>query len=104
MLKNRLFYLFLVLSLVALVGFTGNPSQVTSKIVFRVDPPLMKGVPAAQQGISSLGMYCPFTVQEMQSLHTVTVIDNHEPILATSDGPIGYDGGTYALSQCRISK
>jgi hypothetical protein len=104
MLKNWWFYLFLVLSLIGLVGFSSKPSQVTSRIVFGADPPLEKAVPAVQQVTAPLGEYCPFTAQELQSLHTVTISSNHEPMLETSDGPIGYDGGIYALSQCRFGK
>jgi hypothetical protein len=102
MFKNRLFYLVLALSLIGLVGFSSNPSQITSKIVFGADPALQKVVPAVQQVTAPLGEYCPFTAQELQSLHTVTVGPDHESMLATSDGPIGFDGGTYALSQCRL--
>jgi hypothetical protein len=61
--------------------------------------------PAANQpALQVIGQYCPFNAQEIQSLHIVTINDDNEPMLATSDGPIGYDGGTFALSQCRISK
>jgi hypothetical protein len=102
MLKNRLFYLFLALSLIGLVGFTSNPSRIMSKIIFGPDPSLQKVVPAVQQVTAPLGEYCPFTAQELQSLHTVTVGSDHEPMLETSDGPIGFDGGTFALSQCRL--
>jgi hypothetical protein len=104
MLKKRWFFLFLALSLVGLVAFTGNPSQVTSKIVFGVDPPLLKVIPEVQQVAPSFGEYCPFNAQELHSLHTVTIMGTHETILATVDGPVGFDGGTFALSQCRMSK
>jgi hypothetical protein len=59
---------------------------------------------ASQQALQMTGQYCPFTVQEILSLHMVTIGDDNEPMLETSEGPIGYDGGTFALSQCRISK
>jgi hypothetical protein len=107
MLKNRLFYLILVVSLVGLVGFANQPSQVASQIVFGADPPLLKvipDVPAIQQATTQFGEYCPFSAQELQSLHTVTSRGENEPMLETSDGPIGFDGGTYALSLCRIGK
>lgn len=50
------------------------------------------------------GEFCPFTADELQSLHAVYLKDINVHMLETKDGPIGYDGGAFALSQCRISK
>jgi hypothetical protein len=67
-------------------------------------PKIVSATTASQPALQVTGQYCPFNAQEIQSLHTVYNKDSNEPMLATSDGPIGYDGGTFALSQCRISK
>lgn len=96
MLKNRLFYLILVVVLVGLVGI-GSAFLVSPRAVYAA-------APSAQQGIQTLGEFCPFTAQEFQSLHPVYLKDTNVRMLETSDGPIGYDGGTFSLGQCRISK
>ncbi len=57
-----------------------------------------------QPAIQVTGELCPFTAQEIESLHTVYFKDINVRMLETKDGPIGYDGGLIALSQCRISK
>jgi hypothetical protein len=59
---------------------------------------------ASQPALQVTGEFCPFTVQELQSLHTVSNKNINVSMLETSDGPIGYDGGTFSLGQCRISK
>jgi len=58
----------------------------------------------AQAAIQVTGEFCPFTVEELQSLHGVYHQDINVRMFETKDGPIGYDGGAFALSQCRISK
>ena len=59
---------------------------------------------ASQPALQVTGEFCPFTVEELQSLHTVSNKNINVSMLETSDGPIGYDGGTFSLGQCRISK
>jgi hypothetical protein len=59
---------------------------------------------AIQPELQVMGLYCPFTLQELQSLHTVYYKDMNVRMLETSNGPVGYDGGVFALSQCRIGK
>jgi hypothetical protein len=59
---------------------------------------------ASQSSLQVTGEFCPFTVQELQSLHPVDFKEINVRMLETSDGPIGYDGGTFSLGQCRISK
>ena len=97
MLKKRLFYLLLVLGLVGMVWISTNPFLMTPKVVFAA-------APASQQENLPNGFYCPFTTDELLSLHPVHFKDINVSMLETSDGPIGYDGGTFALGQCRISK
>ena len=60
--------------------------------------------PAASQPALQVTEFCPFTAAELQTLHTVYYKDINVRMLETKDGPIGYDGGAFALSQCRISK
>ena len=96
MFKRRLFNQMLVLGVIGLFWLSTNPTLMIPKIAYAETP--------GQPAIQVTGLYCPFTVQQIQSLHTVTSSANHQPMLETSDGPIGYDGGTFALSQCRISK
>ncbi|MGD0006842.1 MAG: hypothetical protein ABSE06_21710 [Anaerolineaceae bacterium] len=97
MLKKRLFYVLLVLGLVGLVWISTNPSLLTPKVVFAA-------APSSQQENLPNGYFCPFTTEELLSLHTVFNKDINVSMLETSDGPIGYDGGSFALAQCRISK
>ena len=59
---------------------------------------------ASQAALQVTGEFCPFTVQELQSLHPVYQKGINVSMLETSDGPIGYDGGTFSLGQCRMSK
>jgi hypothetical protein len=94
MLKNRLFYFLLSLNLMGL--FIINPFLFVPKIVSNPAP--------SQPAMQVTGEFCPFTAQEFQTLHNVYYKDINVRMLETSDGPIGYDGGTFALSQCRISK
>ena len=60
--------------------------------------------PAASQPALQVTEFCPFTAAELQTLHTVYYKDINVRMLETKDGPIGYDGGAFALSQCRFSK
>ena len=69
----------------------------TPKVVFAA-------APASQQENLPNGSFCPFTTEELLSLHPVYLKDFNVRMLETSDGPIGYDGGTFSLGQCRISK
>ena len=96
MFKRRMFSQMLVLGVIGMFWLSTNPTLLIPKTV--------SAEAIGQPVIQVTGQYCPFNAQEIQSLHTVTNMDDHEPMLATSDGPIGYDGGTFALSQCRISK
>jgi hypothetical protein len=96
MFKQRLFTKMLVLGVIGMFWLSTNPTLLIPKAVFAET--------SVQPAIQLTGLYCPFTTQEIQSLHTVTTGDTNESMLETSDGPIGYDGGTFALSQCRISK
>jgi hypothetical protein len=96
MFKQRLFTQMLVLGVIGMLWFSNNPTLLIPKAAY--------AEAIGQPAIQVTGQYCPFTAQEIQSLHTIILKDDNEPMLATSDGPIGYDGGTFALSQCRISK
>jgi hypothetical protein len=96
MFKQRLFNQILVLSFIGMFWLSTNPTLLIPGPAF--------AEASAQSAIQVTGQYCPFTAQEIQSLHMVIIQVINERMLETSDGPIGYDGGTYALSQCRISK
>jgi hypothetical protein len=96
MFKQRLFTKILVVGVIGMFWLSANPTLMIPKIAYAETP--------GQPAIQVTGLYCPFTVQQIQSLHRVTRSDSHQAMLETSDGPIGYDGGTFALSQCRISK
>ncbi len=96
MFKQRLFTQILVVGVIGIFCLSTNPTLLVPNTVF--------AEASVQPAIQVSGQYCPFTAQEIQSLHTVYNSDNNEPMLETSNGPIGYDGGIYALSQCRISR
>jgi hypothetical protein len=96
MFKQRLLTKILVVGVIGMFWLSTNPTLLIPKTAY--------AEAIGQPAIQVTGQYCPFNAQEIQSLHTMTNGDNNEPILATSDGPIGYDGGTFALSQCRINK
>ena len=96
MFKRRFFTQIVVLCAIGMFWLSTNPTLLIPKAAY--------AEAIGQPAIQVAGQYCPFTVQEFQSLHAVTNDASHETMLATSDGPIGYDGGTFALSQCRISK
>ncbi len=94
--KKRLFYLYLVLGLVVLVAIAAYASIGSLKVV--------SAASFGPQAIQANTGACPFTEGELRSLHSVNIKDTHTSILETSDGPIGLDGGTLALSRCKISK
>lgn len=47
---------------------------------------------------------CPFSAGELGSLHTAYNSGANLRMLVTADGPVGVDGGTQALRQCRLGQ
>jgi hypothetical protein len=94
--KRKWFTQILVLVAIGMFWLSTNPTLLLPKAVY--------AEATTQSVVQVTGQYCPFTAQEIQSLHTMTIGDTTQTVLATNDGPIGYDGGTFALSQCRISR
>jgi hypothetical protein len=97
MFKQRLFYQFLVLGFMGMLWLSSNPTLLIPNRTYAA-------APSVQQAVQVTGQFCPFTVDELQTLHTVYYQAINVRMLETKDGPIGYDGGMFALSQCRISK
>ena len=70
MFKQRLFTQILVVGVIGIFCLSTNPTLLVPNTVF--------AEASVQPAIQVSGQYCPFTAQEIQSLHTVYNSDNNE--------------------------
>ena len=99
--KNRLFYLLLFVCLVGLTMLAFYPSLEKGNAVSAASVQIR--VPSKSQETQDTAELCPFTAEQIQSLHSIYIKAINLHMLATDNGPIGYDGGLPALGECRFS-
>jgi len=80
-----------------LIGITSFSLVATPKVAAAADSSL-------KTAFKMPDAVCPFSSEEIRSLHPVYFKDINIHMLETSIGPIGFDGGTSALSLCRIDQ
>jgi hypothetical protein len=94
MLKNRIFYIVVVVALLATVALCINPTVARAKVVSDV-----AGQAVAISGPSS-NAACPFSAQDLGSLRAVYMPKMGIWLPRTGRGAAGLDGGVLCLLNC----
>jgi hypothetical protein len=95
--NNRWFNWVVVGVLFALVIITLRQYSVTAQVV---------SVNASQAAVSQTEYLqnpfeCPFTPEQIRSIHPEYIKEIGHTMPFTNDGPMGVDGGTYMLRYCK---
>jgi hypothetical protein len=100
--KLFLFNLFFVVNLLGLSAFAAPQARLNESN----DPlgSVISVASSAQAAVQAAGNQCPFTAQELRSLHAEDFPAIGYWLTETQSGPTGYDGGMFALELCRLEK
>jgi hypothetical protein len=98
--KNRWFNWLIAGVLIALAALTAHQFAATAQVVSTNDRQAAITSGADQSQANPL-VECPFTSEQIHSIHAVSIQENGQTFPVTKDGPMGVEGGLYMLRYCK---
>jgi hypothetical protein len=94
MFKNRFFYSVIVVALLAIAVLLAYQTVSTARVAAASQQRPVMG--AAVDPTNT----CPFTPEELRSIHPVWVKEIGQWVMYSNHGPVGVDGGMEAVRSC----
>ncbi len=92
--KNRLFVVLIVASLLTIASLLITQSLNTARVIASA-----QNLPMTSTS-SDTTSTCPYTPEELRSIHPVWVKEIGQWVMYSSHGPVGVDGGMEAVRSC----
>ncbi len=94
MFRKHLFVIVIVAALLVMAGLVAYQAVAVAKVA-----PATQNLSLDSSGQNPETM-CPFTAEQIRSIHSVYINDSGIRLPFTSQGPTGVDGGLSALRYC----
>ncbi len=97
--KNRWFNWVIAGVLIALAALTAYQFAATAPVVSA--NARQEAITAGADQAQANPLECPYTPEQIRSIHPVFIKENGQTIPFTKDGPTGVEGGLYMLRYCK---